>query len=217
MEPKMNSTLVILSGGIDSSTLLYTALERGDVVTAVTYIYGQRHEEREVSAAKSIAGEVAATHYCIDITGDGWSYGSSLTMSEAVPEGHYNDESMKSTVVPGRNLIFSIEALKTALETGCSQIALGVHSGDSHTYPDCRPRFVEALREVLAASECGISVWTPFLHMTKAEVAAEAIRLGVPINSTWTCYVGKGEPCGKCGACVSRMEALSLARKADDE
>lgn len=201
-------TKLIYSGGMDSTVLLYTLIERGHDVSCVSFYYGQRHN-RELQCATSICNDLGINHQIVTLP---QMRGSSLVGDGDIPHGHYAEESMKQTVVSNRNMIFIAHAISLAITDGCDSVAYGCHAGDHAIYPDCRPDFVEVMRQ--AALYCdwtGVMLLTPFLLIDKTEIAREAKRLKVPLNKTWTCYEGKDEPCGKCGSCVERNEAITNA------
>jgi 7-cyano-7-deazaguanine synthase len=126
-----------------------------------------------------------------------------------VPEGHYAEESMKATVVPARNLIMASVAIGWCASLKYDAVALGVHAGDHAIYPDCRPEFIGALDKVARLADWHpVKIMAPYLSMTKKHIAVRAKALDVPLEWTWTCYKGGKTPCGKCGSCVERKEAL---------
>lgn len=194
---------------MDSTTLLYKLLSDGDTVEALSFNYGQRHK-KELLSAKKICGLLKITHQIIDIRKlQPLMEGSSLTSDIPVPEGHYKDKTMRSTVVPNRNMIFISLAMARAVSIKFDRIALAVHAGDHAIYPDCRPVFIEAMQQAgKVANYEKIGVYAPFLNKTKRQIAQVGAKLGVPFELTWTCYKGLNKPCGRCGACVERVEAL---------
>lgn len=199
----------ILSGGLDSATCLYNLVKQGNTcVKALTFDYGQRHV-KEIDAAKAVASLLKIEHEIVGISNIAALAGNTaLTGDIDVPEGHYEDKSMKSTVVPNRNLLFAVLAAMHAQAVGAQAIALGVHAGDHAIYPDCRPMFIDALRVILGVSHYEPTyVLAPYLNESKNGIAHDAVRLGVPFELTWTCYKGGDKHCGKCGACQERIEA----------
>jgi len=195
---------VSLSGGLDSTTLLALAADRSSDIKAWTFNYGQRHS-REVQAAIAVA-----THYHVDrrtLNLEGLLHGSALLYEAPLPEGHYTAETMEATVVNGRNLLFA-SAIVAQTQPG-DEVWLGVHAGDHAIYPDCRPEFVNPLKETVATY--GVNLQTPFLPITKAAIASLGHNLGAPLNLTWSCYAGGTLHCGRCGTCVERAEAFHLA------
>jgi 7-cyano-7-deazaguanine synthase len=215
--------VVSLSGGMDSSTLLAHIHQTYDVL-ALSFNYGQRHA-RELTAAAQIAEHYDAEWHEIDLRSVGKLLtGSALTdPSVPVPEGHYAEETMRATVVANRNAIMANIAIGIASARGAELVALGIHAGDHAVYPDCRPQWVAALRDLAAKGLDGFhtpKIVTPFVTWTKADIAAEGARLGVPLGLTWSCYKGgelkhgntyvnvKAKHCGCCGTCVERIEAF---------
>jgi len=212
-----NGVVVLLSGGMDSSTLLATAVTFHDTVHALSVDYNQRHK-RELESAKKVAYHYGVSHEILDITNiNNLIGGSSLTSADiSVPHGHYADKTMKQTVVPGRNLILLSLATGMAISRGINMVAYAAHAGDHAIYPDCRPDFVMAMMEVLQNCDYNpIGLWTPFLYLDKAQILQSGLRLKVPYELTWTCYEGREKACGKCGACVERLEAFKLNNMED--
>ena len=206
-------TIVVMSGGMDSATLLYYLLDKQHEIKALSIDYGQRHL-REIASAKEICSRIGVSIEVIHIPGlfsiEGG--GALVDLETDVPEGHYEDESMKATVVPNRNMVFLSIALARCASLGYDAVAYGAHSGDHAIYPDCRPGFAAAMNVV--ASLCDFapySVLCPFVDMSKAEIVLLGQRLKVPYELTWTCYKGDKVPCGKCGACVERAGAFGFA------
>jgi len=203
-------TLLLLSGGLDSSILLYYLMEdAGQEVTAISFNYGQRHS-KEISCARWFAEDVGISHIIVDLPRLG---GSALTepavitnvhQSEKIPHGHYEDACMKATIVPGRNMIMLGYAANIAIANKMDAIAIANHAGDHAIYPDCREDFIRSMRSVLSPLE----VLSPFCTFSKKEIVNIGWELEVPFGMTWTCYEGGKRPCGKCGACVEREEAL---------
>jgi 7-cyano-7-deazaguanine synthase len=227
----MTQKVVVMSGGLDSTTLLYRVaaetFDRHEDVKAISFDYGQRHK-KELEFAAVTAKLAGVEHEVIDITSI-TSFiaagGSSLVADTEVPEGHYGEESMKATVVPNRNMIMSSIAAGHAVAIGASTLWLGVHAGDHFIYPDCRPRFFRALNAAIVFGNEGFGsidkqqefaypqefVQTPFIEWSKTDIAEEAIKLNVPLDLTWSCYKGGDIHCGKCGTCVERIEAIQEA------
>lgn len=205
-------TILIYSGGMDSTTLLYKLRAEGDYVQALSFNYGQRHK-KELKAATKICKKLGVPHKIVDITAvKNLMDGSALTSGRIkVPEGHYQDETMRATVVPNRNMIFLALAIAQAVFLKFDRVAIAVHAGDHAIYPDCRPAFIKAM---CTASKIAnyekIQIHAPFLNITKRGIAKIGRKLDVPYELTWTCYKGLKQPCGKCGACVERKEAFEL-------
>lgn len=214
--------LVLLSGGMDSSTLLAHSLidpadpERVVDALAVFVNYGQRHI-RERQSAALIADHYGVELLDLDLRAFGSSVRSALTSPDevAVPHGHYTAETMRDTVVPNRNATMLSAAAGIASSRGMTTVKTAVHAGDYDVYPDCRPEFITAL-DIATRLGCGVSVDAPFVRRTKADIASIGAHLGVPYRLTWSCYEG-GQPgnpdqhCGRCGTCVERAEAFALA------
>ena len=209
----MNRILVLLSGGMDSATAVgvYTSTEK--TVEGVSFNYGQRHGERELEAAREVAKHYGIVHHVLDLSGAAAAFeGSALTGTGEVPEGHYEDESMKKTVVPNRNMTMLSLAAGLAIARGIKYIAYGAHAGDHAIYPDCRPAFYDAVQ--IAINEGNYSaplLVAPFLAKTKAEIANIGHSIKVPFSITWSCYKGGNTHCGQCGTCVERKEAFDIA------
>lgn len=212
--------VLCFSGGMDSTTLAARYASEGYDLLLLSFDYGQLHRRRELQAAFRIADRLGAEHHVIDLSSVAPLLpGSALTdPSVDVPDGHYAEESMKSTVVPNRNAIMASIALGIASARGAELIGLGVHAGDHAIYPDCRPEFVDALQGLAAAALKGMhtpQIVTPFVHMTKAEIAAHAATVDAPLDLSWSCYKGGEVHCGTCGTCVERREAFADAGRED--
>ena len=205
-----DSAICVFSGGMDSTTLLYHLLERDVETLAISFDYGQRHKKELEYAARTCA-KLDVPHKLVDIsTVKELIGGNALTDPKlTVPAGHYEEEAMKVTVVPNRNMIFLAIAGGWAVAEEVDLLALAVHSGDHAIYPDCRPAFIDAFDAALRAGNYHqVSTYAPFIGMSKGEIAAEGMRMGVDFSKTWSCYEGADEPCGVCGTCVERAEAL---------
>ncbi|MEM0351034.1 MAG: 7-cyano-7-deazaguanine synthase QueC [Archaeoglobaceae archaeon] len=212
--------VLIFSGGIDSSTLLYHLLSKGLSVYALTFLYGQRHA-REVESAKKVAREASklgfVEHKIVDITSihELISKGA-ITGSEEVPEGYYTEEKQRVTIVPNRNMIFLSIAAGYAVKIGAKEVYYAAHKSDQ-IYPDCKKEFVKAMDAAIYLANIWepVELKAPFVDMTKAEIVALGLKLGVPYEMTWSCYVGGERPCLKCGTCVERTEAFLLNNSRD--
>lgn len=206
--------LAIYSGGLDSTVMVAKLVREGHVVHTLSFNYGQRHQT-ELRHAADLAGMgLCVPHRTCDVSAIApFLQGSSQTdPSVPVPEGHYEEESMKATVVPNRNMVMIALAAAAAISGGYHAIAYGAHAGDHAIYPDCRPDFVDAMRKALLLADWRhVQLLTPFLHYTKAQIVQEGDRLGVPLSLTWSCYKGGKQHCGKCGTCVERREAFKLS------
>lgn len=208
--------LCLLSGGMDSTVLLWWAKENHEHVEVVSFNYGQRHV-LELTRASVIAEKAGVEHHRVNMPQVGHMLGSALTdPSVAVPHGHYEDESMRSTVVPNRNMIMLSIAAGVAISRDLDGLAYAAHSGDHAVYPDCRPEFGNAIRNCLMHCHYQpLRLWTPFVDYTKAEVCSAGAALGAPLELTWSCYEGGALHCGLCGTCVERKEAFELAEVED--
>ena len=207
----MKDTVLILSGGMDSVTLLYDEQER--VALAVSFDYGSKHNAREIPFARLHCERLGIRHIVIPLDFMTRYFKSSLLEGgEEIPEGHYADENMKSTVVPFRNGIMLSIAVGIAESNGLPYVMMANHGGDHTIYPDCRPEFVSAFD---AAAEAGtfvkVHLRSPYTNLTKGDIARRGKALGVDYSLTWSCYKGGDRPCGKCGTCVERREALAEA------
>ena len=202
--------VVIYSGGMDSFTVLNRALHDGKEVYALTFDYGLRHV-KEIEYASTVCKSLDVNHKVIDISAiNQLLAGSSLTDDIDIPEGHYEAESMKSTVVPNRNMILLSLAVGYAVSVGASQVYYGAHSGDHAIYPDCRPEFVMKMNEVCKiANYESVEIFSPYLTVTKSDILTDGLKMGLKYDNTWTCYNGREKACGHCGACQERLEAFS--------
>lgn len=208
--------VVIYSGGMDSFTLLNKVVNEGYDVYALTFNYGQKHV-KEVEVAKTVCEQLNVPHKILDISPiNQLMQSSSLVGNEEVPEGHYEDENMKSTVVPNRNMILLSLAIGYAVDIKAGKVYYGAHSGDHAIYPDCRPEFVHKMNEVAGiANYEHVSIETPYLNSTKGEILKDGLSMNLSYEHTWTCYNGREKACGKCGACVERLEAFEENRATD--
>lgn len=204
-------SVIIFSGGLDSTTLLYE--ERRRVALAVTFDYGSNHAAREVAAARTICARVGVEHLVIDLTFMGRYFTSSLLSgADAVPEGDYDDENMKSTVVPFRNGIMLSVACGLAESRGLTRVLIANHGGDHAIYPDCRRPFIEAMDAAMrAGTYVGVRVAAPYTDLSKADIVRRGAALGIDYGLTYSCYKGGEKHCGRCGTCSERREAFRLA------
>lgn len=202
--------VVIFSGGMDSYTVLNKAIQDGNSVFALTFNYGQRHV-KEVDYAKAVCDRLEIPHKVIDISAINELIGnSSLTGDIDVPEGHYEEESMKQTVVPNRNMILLSMAIGYAVSLGAEAVYYGAHSGDHAIYPDCRPEFVFKMNEVAKiANYEAVEIVCPYIDVDKIGILTDGLVMDLDYSETWTCYNGREKACGKCGACQERLEAFA--------
>ena len=204
----MKDSVIIISGGMDSTTLLYDMKER--IALGVSFDYGSNHNEREISFARLHCERLGIKHIVIRLGFMHEYFKSSLLEgADAIPEGHYADDNMKSTVVPFRNGIMLAIAAGIAESNGLKYVMMANHGGDHAIYPDCRPEFVKAMSAATKAGTYpGIEVLAPYTDLTKTDIARRGKQLGIDYAETWSCYKGGERHCGKCGTCVERREAL---------
>jgi 7-cyano-7-deazaguanine synthase len=210
--------VVSLSGGVDSTTALAQALlEEGRRVEAVAFTYGAKHNGYENEAAAALAHYYDVPLRFLDLFGVMRGFRSALLDADrAVQEGHYEEESMRQTVVPGRNLIFIAVLTGIAVSEDADEIWLGVHAGDHYIYPDCRPKFVHSAQYAVEdATDRKIALRTPYLHMDKAALLRVGLDLKVPYRLTRTCYQNQPVACGRCGACQERLAAFRACGQDD--
>lgn len=203
--------VVIYSGGMDSFTLLNKVLSEGKKAYCLSFNYGQKHS-KELHYAQKVCDELGLPHKIVDITAiNQLLLGSSLTDDIEIPDGHYEEESMKSTVVPNRNMIMLSLAVGYAVSIKADAVYYGAHGGDHAIYPDCRPEFVQKMNDVsLIANYEAVEIRAPFLNSDKIEILKAGLDMALDYGKTWTCYKGREKACGKCGACQERLEAFRL-------
>ena len=212
--PSPPLAIALLSGGLDSATAAALAIEAGHPVIGLSFDYGQRHR-RELEAAANVAAALGLEeHLTIAVNLAEWG-GSSLTDdTQAIPSDGVEAGVIPSTYVPGRNTVFIALGLSLAEARGASLLALGVNAVDYSGYPDCRPDYLDAFQTLAdLASKAGrgghgARLWAPLVHWNKTRIVQEALRLGVPVASTWSCYTGGAQPCGVCDSCRIRDTAL---------
>jgi 7-cyano-7-deazaguanine synthase len=204
----MKDALIVVSGGMDSVTLLNEYKE--DIAMAVTFDYGSNHNAREIEYAKLHCERLGIPHIIINLEFIHRYFKSSLLEgADAIPEGHYADENMKSTVVPFRNGIMLSIACGLAESNKMHRVMLANHAGDHAIYPDCRKDFVDAMSEAMTKGTYeGVEIFAPYTNITKTDIAKRGKAIGLNYAETWSCYKGGEKHCGKCGTCVERKEAL---------
>jgi 7-cyano-7-deazaguanine synthase len=211
-------TIVICSGGLDSVSLAHMVAANRKLTGLVSFDYGQRHR-KELDYAALCAKRLDVPHDIIDMRGIGAALtGSALTDDVDVPDGHYAEETMRVTVVPNRNAIMLTVAYGIAAARGDQAVATAVHGGDHFIYPDCRPDFTQAfefMQYMALDGYADVSLYTPFVHRSKADIVTEGQRHNTPFAETWSCYKGGVHHCGRCGTCVERREAFDLAGVTD--
>jgi 7-cyano-7-deazaguanine synthase len=206
--------IALLSGGLDSATAAALAQEAGHRVIGLSFDYGQRHR-RELAAAAAVAASLGlAEHHTIAVNLAAWG-GSALTDAAIpVPSDGVVEGVIPSTYVPGRNTVFIAIGLSLAEARGADRLVLGVNAVDYSGYPDCRPDYLAAFQNLAdLASKAGreghgARLWAPLVQWSKTRIVTEALRLGVPIAATWSCYGGGAAPCGVCDSCRIRDDAL---------
>ena len=204
--------ILILSGGMDSFTLLHHAINQNYQVECLTFDYGQRHI-KEIECAISACNDNNLSNLQIKIANVESIFAESALTSNHIemPHGSYQEESMQATIVPNRNMLFISHAIAYAISKNIKRVWYGAHAGDHFIYPDCRPEFLSAMNSV--AQKCHtfpINIEAPFLNFSKAEILKLGLELGLDYSRTWTCYEGKDLACGKCGSCNERLEAFTL-------
>ncbi|MCM1004755.1 MAG: 7-cyano-7-deazaguanine synthase QueC [Prevotella sp.] len=204
-------TILILSGGMDSTTMLYEYKQR--IALAVSFDYGSNHNAREIKCAAEHCRTLGVEHIVIPLNFMGQYFNSSLLQgADAIPEGDYHNDNMKSTVVPFRNGIMLAIATGLAETHRLKYVMMANHGGDHDIYPDCRPEFVSAMSEAMRTGTYpGITLLSPYTYLSKSDIAVHGKRLGVDYGKTYSCYKGGEKHCGKCGTCLERKQALKDA------
>ena len=204
-------SVLIVSGGMDSITMLYEYKER--IALGISFDYGSNHNAREIPFAAMHCERLGIKHIVINLGFMHQYFKSSLLEgAEAIPEGNYDEENMKSTVVPFRNGIMLSIAAGVAESNGLKYVMMANHGGDHTIYPDCRTEFVSAMSEATRLGTYpGIEVLAPYTGITKSDIARHGKALGIDYAETWSCYKGGEHHCGKCGTCRERIEALADA------
>lgn len=211
MNMKQKDSLLVLSGGMDSTTMLYEYADR--IALAVTFDYGSNHNAREIACAEYNCAQLGIELVKIKLDFIGRLFDSSLLQGAgAIPEGNYDDKNMRSTVVPFRNGIMLAAAAGLAESRGLHTLMLANHGGDHAIYPDCRPGFVEAMsRAISEGTYEHITIFAPYTDITKGQIAARGKALGIDYAHTYSCYKGGERHCGRCGTCRERREAMAEA------
>lgn len=210
-------TFVLLSGGMDSTTALYWAKREHEVMGAVSFDYGSKHNHREIGLAAWHCGHLNVWHDIVPLPFVNELFTSDLLRSGGeIPEGHYEEESMKRTVVPFRNGIMLSIACGLAESRGAAGLVIAAHAGDHAIYPDCREPFMQGIAAAMReGTYAHIELLRPFIHLDKAAIAMLGHQFGVDYSKTWSCYKGGEIHCGKCGTCVERREAFIKAGISD--
>ena len=209
--------VVLCSGGMDSVAALYWAREQHEVVVVLSFDYGAKHNAREIPFAAEHAAGLGLRHDVVALPFVDALFTSALLKSGGeIPEGHYEADSMKQTVVPFRNAILLSIAAGVAESAGAAGVVIAAHGGDHAIYPDCREDFMQAMGDAMRrGTYARVALLRPFIALSKGEIAVEGGRLGVDFARTWSCYKGGAQHCGKCGTCVERREAFGQAGLVD--
>jgi len=214
----MPRSVVIYSGGLDSTTLLYHLRAEGHEVKALSVNYGQRHMPREMAAAEAICTRLKVERRTADLTAlvDFFGANALTNTGVALPEGAYAQETIGQTTVLNRNMVLLSVGIAWVAALKFDAVAFGAHGGEHTNYPDCKPPFAEAMDQ--AARVCDfeqIRVLAPFVNWVKADIVRRGAELGVPFDLTWSCYTGGEQHCGRCGTCIDRRTAFLQANVAD--
>lgn len=201
-------SVIIYSGGLDSTTLLYEECER--VALAVTFDYGSNHAAHEIACARHHCALLGIEHLVIELAFMAKYFESSLLSgADAIPDGNYNDSNMHSTVVPFRNGIMLSVACGLAESRGLKRVLIANHGGDHAIYPDCRPEFVAAMDAAMQAGTYeGVTLVAPYTNISKADIVRRGAQMGIDYGETYSCYRGGEHHCGRCGTCTERREAF---------
>ena len=212
----MKDSVLIYSGGMDSTTMLYEFKDR--IAVALSFHYGSNHNDKELSFASMHCERLNIPHVVIPLDFIGKMFHSSLLEgADAIPEGNYNDENMRSTVVPFRNGIMLAIAAGLAESEGLHYVMMANHSGDHAIYPDCRPQFVNAFGDAIRQGTYEhIKLLAPYTNLTKTDILRRGSTLGIDYTETWSCYKGGEHHCGRCGTCTERKEAFREAGMVDN-
>tara|TARA_B100000745_G_scaffold87599_1_gene54912 strand:+ start:3311 stop:3946 length:636 start_codon:yes stop_codon:yes gene_type:complete len=206
---------------MDSATLAHMCVQEGGSPYLITFDYGQKHR-KEIEYARLLAKNLAVPHQVVDISNIQNLLGGSALTDDGIeiPEGHYTASNMAITVVPNRNAIFLTIAYGAAVSFESKFVGAAMHTGDHTIYPDCRPEFVGifgAMQKIATegTGDADLSLWTPFIDKSKAEIAQIGLDMDLDYEETWSCYKGDRLHCGRCGTCVERKEAFELIRATD--
>lgn len=209
LEEDRGKAVVVLSGGMDSTTLLYDVKHLGYEAHPITFFYGQKHK-KEMEMAYKTCQKLGLKYKLVDVEDLGDIAPSALTGGDVdVPKAGYDEESMKQTVVPNRNMVFLSLATAYAIGIEANWLFFGSHGGDHAIYPDCRPAFMKAMEQAISLCDYHIlHLRIPYLSWSKADILKRGLELGVDYSLTWSCYEGGELACGKCGTCQERLEAF---------
>lgn len=219
----MSKAIVLLSGGLDSTTALYLAKSQGyDEIYAITFQYGQKHDKELKSALAVAKAAGVKEHKVVNLLLNQWS-GCTLTDPQLeVEDGKVERQDIPATYVPARNMVFLSVAASWADALDITDIFIGVSEVDYSGYVDCREEFIRAMEDAInlgtvlgAEKKQRIKIHAPFMHMTKADEVRLGAKLGVDYSLTWTCYRGGDTPCGTCDSCLLRAKAFEEAEERD--
>ena len=211
----MKDSIIIVSGGMDSITLLYD--KKDEIAMGISFNYGSNHNAKEIPFAKLHCERLGIKHITIDLDFMHQYFKSSLLEgAENIPEGHYASDNMKSTVVPFRNGIMLSIAIGIAESNHLKKVLIANHGGDHTIYPDCRDSFIKAMNQAsIEGTFANIEISAPYTHLSKGDIAAIGKKLHLDYTETWSCYKGNEQHCGVCGTCIERKEALNEAQIED--
>lgn len=207
----MKDSVIVVSGGMDSVTLLYE--KKDEIALGISFDYGSNHNHNELPLAALHCQRLGIEHVVVPLGFMHQYFKSSLLESgDSIPDGSYDEENMKSTVVPFRNGVMLAVAAGIAESNGLTKVLIANHGGDHIIYPDCRPEFIAAMdAAVEAGTFARVRVVAPYTNISKADIARRGGALGIDYIETWSCYKGGDVHCGTCGTCVERKEALREA------
>ena len=211
----MKDSIIIVSGGMDSITLLYD--KKDEIAMGISFNYGSNHNAKEIPFAKLHCERLGIKHITIDLDFMHQYFKSSLLEgAENIPEGHYASDNMKSTVVPFRNGIMLSIAIGIAESNHLKKVLIANHGGDHTIYPDCRDSFIKAMNQAsIEGTFVNIEISAPYTQLSKSDIAVIGKKLHLDYTETWSCYKGKEQHCGVCGTCIERKEALNEAQIED--
>lgn len=207
----MKDSVIIISGGMDSVTMLY---DHQDIIAlGISFDYGSNHNAQEIPLAKMHCERLSIPHITIPLEFMHRYFKSSLLKgADAIPEGHYSSENMASTVVPFRNGIMLSIACGIAESRGLRKVMIANHGGDHTIYPDCRPAFIASMSQAMKnGTDTNVAIYAPYTNLSKSDIARKGKSLHIDYGETWSCYKGGEKHCGKCATCIERKEALSEA------
>jgi len=211
----MKDIVILYSGGMDSSVALYKYAN--EIKLAVSFDYGSKHNKIEIEYATQNCKALGIEHRVIEIDLNKMGFVSDLLQSGGeIPDGHYEDETMKKTVVPFRNGIMLSITAGIAESIDCNKLLISNHAGDHAIYPDCRPEFINSMNDAIRfGTYNNVEIFAPFTNFSKREIALIGKEINVPFEKTYSCYNGQEQHCGTCGTCTERKEALEGFDKTD--